>query len=92
MYGALILLICLGLGIFSYISSSDALKTSIDENLMEMARADAKIVTEKINSQLNALEAWANDPSIKSSEISINEKLALLEVEVTRSGHKNNAC
>jgi len=89
MYGALILLICLGLGIFSYISSSDALKTSIDENLMEMARADAKIVTEKINSQLNALEAWANDPSIKSSEISINEKLALLEVEVTRSGHKN---
>ena len=86
MFGALMLIICAGLGICAFFSSSNALKSSIDENLMELAKANAKTMSEKIKIQFNSLGAWANDPSIKSSELSVEEKLEFLDVEVIRSG------
>jgi len=88
LYGVLMFVICAGLGISSYLSSSDALKTNIDENILEIASADAKIISEKVNTQLNALEALANSPWIKSNELTIDEKMVLLQDEVKRSGHK----
>lgn len=89
LFGILIFTICVGLGISVYFSASNALKTNIDENLVEIAKADAKIITEKINTHLNALEALANSPWIKSSELTLEQKLALLQDEVERSGHKS---
>lgn len=89
LFGILIFTICVGLGISAYFSASNALKTNIDENLVEIAKADAKIITEKINTHLNALEALANSPWIKSSELTLDQKLALLQDEVERSGHKS---
>jgi len=89
LFGILIFTICVGLGISAYFSASNALKTNIDENLVEIAKADAKIITEKINTQLNALEALANSPWIKSSELTLEQKLALLQDEVERCGHKS---
>lgn len=88
-FGLLIFVICVGLGICSYINAHDALKANIDENLLEIARADAKIISEKINTQLNALEALASSPWLKSNELTDKEKLELLQDEVERSGHKS---
>lgn len=42
LFGVLMFLICAGLGICSYLSSSNALKTNIDENLLEIAKANSK--------------------------------------------------
>lgn len=89
LFGALIILICAGLGICAYFSASDALKSSIDEHLIEIARADAKVITEKVNTQLNALEAIADSFWIESKELTVDEKLDLLQHEVERSGHKS---
>ncbi len=89
LFGMLMFVICAGLGVCSYLSSSDALQTNIDENLLEIAKADAKIISEKVSTQLNALEALADSPWIKNNQLTIDEKLELLQNEVQRSGHKS---
>ncbi|SHJ40779.1 methyl-accepting chemotaxis protein [Lutispora thermophila] len=88
-FGVLMFVICIGLGISAYLSSSSALKTNIDENLLEIAKANAKIITEKLNTQINALQALAESPWIKSSELTLDEKLDLLRDEVKRNEHVN---
>ena len=85
----LIFVICAGIGICAYISSSNALKANIDENLIELAEANAKVISEKINTQFNALQALAESPWIKSNELTLTEKVALLRNEVQRNGHVN---
>lgn len=78
----------MGLGAFAYIEASDALRSKIDEDLVELAVANAKFITEKINTQFNALESLANSPWINSDQFSLQEKLKFLQNEVERSGHK----
>ncbi|HEY8363500.1 MAG TPA: methyl-accepting chemotaxis protein [Tissierellaceae bacterium] len=87
-FGILIFIICMGLGAFAYIEASDALRSKIDEDLVELAVANAKFITEKINTQFNALESLANSPWINSDQFSLQEKLKFLQNEVERSGHK----
>jgi len=87
-FGMLMFVICVGLGVCAYLSASDALKTSIDENLVEIAEADAKVITEKINTQFNALAALADSPWLENNELTVEEKLNLLQHEVKRCGHK----
>ena len=89
LFGIMMFVLCAGLGISAYISASDALKTNIDENLVEIAEANAKVIAEKVNTQLNALQALANNPLIKSGDLTLEEKMALLQTEVERSGHKS---
>jgi len=88
-FGILMLIICLGLGVCASLGSQASLKRSIDEDLLELAKADAKIITEKIQTQLNALEAIADNPTIVSSEPTLEEKMVILRQEVIRSGHKS---
>jgi len=56
---------------------------------LEIAEADAKIIAEKLNTQFNALQALAESPWIKSNELTLDEKVALLKDEVKRNGHVN---
>ena len=89
LFGILIFIICTGLAVFAYYSASNALKTNIDENLLEIAKAEAKIITEKVNIQFNALQALAESPWIKSNDLTLEEKVKLLRNEVQRNGHIN---
>jgi methyl-accepting chemotaxis protein len=89
LFGTLMFVVCTGLGISAYLNANDALKTTIDENLLEIARADAKIISEKVTAQLNALETIANSPWIKSKDLTTKEKLDLLQDEINRSGYKD---
>lgn len=89
MFGALIITICAGLAICAYLSSSDALKEKIDDSLLELAKADSMIISEKVSTQLNALEALANSSWLKGNDLTMKEKLELLQDEVQRSGHKS---
>ena len=89
LFGVLMLVICAGLGNFAYYSSSDALKNSLEENLLGIAEADAHVIEEKITTQYNALQALAETQWIKSNEITMAEKAAMLRDEVQRSGHVN---
>ena len=89
LFGTLIFIICVSLGICAYLDSSNALKASIDENLLEIAKADAKIISEKVKTQLNGLEALASIPWVKSDELTIDQKLAFLHNEIERSGFRD---
>lgn len=86
-YGALLLIICIGFGVISYIASSNAILASINESLGQIAEEDAKIVAEGMKVQLNALEALAETEFLKSDTLTLDEKLGLLKSEVKRSGH-----
>lgn len=89
LFGLLLFIICAGLGFCAFFSARDALQGSIDQDLIEIAEADAKVISEKINTQLNALESLANSPWIKDNQLTLDEKLEFLNHEVKRSGHKN---
>jgi len=89
LFGMLLLVICLGLGTWTYFSTSNTLKANTDENLLEIAEANAKIIAEKINTQLSTLQALAEIPWMKSSELTPAEKASMLVNEVQRCGHIN---
>lgn len=86
-FGGLIFVICIGLGIITYIASDNALSASVDESLSQMAYESAKVVQERIDAQLNTLGALAESDAIKSDALTLDEKLELLKNEVKRSGH-----
>ena len=86
-FGGLLFLICIGLGIITYIVSGNALSTSIDESLSQLANAGAKVVQERVAAQLNTLGALAETDAIKKDTLTLDEKLELLKSEVKRNGH-----
>lgn len=47
LFGLLMSVISTGLGLNTYITASDTLADSIDESLLEIAEANAKVITEK---------------------------------------------
>jgi len=85
--GSLLIFVCIGLGIISYISASNAITSQTNETLPQVAHQGAKVVSERIKAILNTLEAVANNDRIKDPNISWEEKKILLEEEVKRSGH-----
>ncbi len=86
-FGILVFFICLGLGVVSNIASSRALSSNIDESISQMAKESAKGVARELKVQANALEALAGSDWLKNNNLTIDEKLALLENEVERSSH-----
>jgi len=86
-FGGLMFLICIGLGVITYIVSSNALSSSIDESLSQLANAGAKVVQERVAAQLNTLGALAETDAIKKDTLTLDEKLKLLDNEVKRNGH-----
>lgn len=86
-FGVLLLIICSGLGIVSYIASTDALSASIDESLSQMATESAKVVHERINNTLSTLEAVAENSSIGNDQLPLDERLGQLQNEMQRSGY-----
>ncbi|MCR4430318.1 MAG: cache domain-containing protein [Tepidanaerobacteraceae bacterium] len=86
-FGALAIAICIGLGVISYIDSANALISIINESLLQMANEAAKVIHSRVEARLDALEVLAENSSIKDDELTLDEKLKLLENEVKRSGH-----
>ena len=86
-FGALLLVVCIGLGLVSYIISSKALISNVNEELPEMAQQSARTVQSRVESQLNALEAVAAETQISDMNNSWDNKKAILDAEVKRSGH-----
>lgn len=86
-FGILIFFICAGLGVVSLKVASDALSTNIDESISQMAKEASKGVSRELRVITNALEALAGSDWLISNDLTTNEKLALLQEEVNRSGH-----
>ena len=87
LFGTVIFLLCAGLGLVAYLISSNALSTNIDETLTQMAIEASSIVSSRVDTQLNVLEAYAQMDIIKNTQIPIEEKLEFLKKESERNGH-----
>lgn len=87
LFGFLITVVCIGLGIISFTISKNALVTNINETLSQMASESAKGVARELRVQLNALEALAESSLIKENSLTTEDKLDMLKREVKRSGH-----
>ncbi len=90
-FGLLILIVCAGLGLITYVQSSSAISSQVDESLAQLARESSKLVKERNDLHLNTLEVAAESDLIKSDTIAIDEKLNFLKREVERSGHLSMA-
>ncbi len=87
LFGILLLAMCLGIGLVSYLSSYEALSQNIDESLLQLSSEASKVVEARIHTQLNALEALAGSEELKSSSVTTEEKMHILQDEVERSSH-----
>ena len=87
LFGLLVFFICFGLGVVSYVVSSDALSSNIDESISQMAKESSQGVARALTVQTNALEALAGSEWLQGNSLTIDEKLELLKNEVKRSGH-----
>lgn len=86
-FGVLIFSLCAGLGLVAYRVSSEALAEKIDESIVQLADAGAKIVASRVETELAALETFAEYELIKNPEVPIEEKLEFLEKESEKNGH-----
>lgn len=86
-FGLLVVVICGGLGILSYISASSAMSENITESLKQLADKSSDLIQERVNSRLNSLEVMAESDTIQSATLSMEDKLSLLKKEVDRAGY-----
>ena len=85
--GAILLFVCAGLGVISYITAANAITAQVEQNLPQIAGQGAKVVSERMNVVLGTLEAVANNDRIKDKNNSWEDKKELLQEEAKRSGH-----
>ncbi|AWI05413.1 methyl-accepting chemotaxis protein [Clostridium drakei] len=84
--GLLISVICIGLGVISFINSSKALNTNLSKTLPKIAEQTANNVQSKLEGQLNVLSAIAARSEIKDANNSWQNKVKILTEEGKRIG------
>lgn len=82
-----LVIVCTGLGVVSYITSSKALTDNVKETLPQMAGQAAKIVEARIQEQFLALETLAATDDIWNTRNPWENKAAILTTEAKRGGH-----
>jgi len=85
--GILILITCAGLGLISYFTSNNALVSSVNTTLPQIAVQTANSVEQKVNGDLNVLEGIVSQGEITNPENSYDTKLELFKDEVKRLGY-----
>lgn len=86
-FGLLLLAVCVGFGVVSYIMAARAFEKETVSSLENVARQGAKVVQSRIEEQFNTLEVVASMHEISDTAIPWEEKLIVLNKEVKRSGH-----
>ena len=84
--GFLLLFVCAGLGMISYINATNAVTAQVNQTLPQTAAQGAMVVSERMNALLGTLEAVANSEKIKDINSSWEDKNKILQEETKRSG------
>ncbi|MDF2672577.1 MAG: methyl-accepting chemotaxis protein [Clostridiales bacterium] len=85
--GSLLLLVCAGFGVISYITSSNALIANVQESLPQLANQTAMVVESRVEGQLDILEALANETEIKDVSLEWESKLDILQDQISKRDH-----
>ncbi len=81
-----LLIVCLGLGITTLKTSSSALTNTAVNQLDDIAKQGALVVSKTLDEQWNSMEVLASNAVISNSHSSDAERTAILKKEVERSG------
>lgn len=84
--GVLIGIICIGLGVISFINSSNALKSNLGKTLPNIAEQTASNIEGRTQGDLKQLETIAAREDVCNPNISIENKLNILSKENDRIG------
>ena len=84
--GLLIGVICIGLGVISFVNSSNALTSNLGKTLPKIAEQAANNIVGRIEGQLSSLEVMAASNDIKNLKNPWENKVPILLAEVERSG------
>lgn len=81
----LIGVICIGLGLLSFINSSNALRLNIGKTLPKIAEQEASSIQARVEGQLSLLEDIASKDDIMNSNNSWQDKITFLLNEIKRT-------
>ena len=84
--GLLIGVICVGLGIISFLNSSNALRSNLGKTLPKIAEQTAGNVSGRLEGQLKALEGIATKSEISDPNTATEIKMPILSNEAKRMG------
>lgn len=79
---AIVLVIIIGLSVFSLLLSSKALSNNIEKTMPAIAQEGAKAVSARITEQLSILKQISYESTVTNSSKSINDKLSVLNTYV----------
>lgn len=85
--GSLILVICAGLGLTSYLNAADAISTQVDESLLVLARQGSDKISGRVNAILDTLEAVASQEEFREAASTWEDKQAIMNEALKRNGH-----
>lgn len=85
-FGLLIGIMCIGLGIVSFISSSNSLMSNLSKTLPKVAEQTASNFQGRIEGELNSVAAIAARPDINNPNDPLKDKMLILSNEVKRTG------
>lgn len=84
--GLLLGIVCVGLGVISFINSSNALRSNLGKTLPKIAEQTASNISGRLEGQLKSLEAIAERPEISNPNIAVESKMPILSDEAKRIG------
>lgn len=83
-FGLIVVIVCIGIGVSSYIMANDALESNLETILPEVAKQTANNIYSEVEGEIKTLETVAQRSELKDSSLSIQEKLNILAAEGVR--------
>ncbi|MDP4178215.1 MAG: methyl-accepting chemotaxis protein [Bacillota bacterium] len=87
----ILLVVCVGLGISSYIISSNTLISNVNSELPQLAKQGAYVVEKSLDEQWNSLEVLASNDKVRDPAVPMDEKIKIMKEEAKRTGDINVA-
>lgn len=87
--GVIIFVVCIGLGVVSYVTAENAITVVAEEMMVQMVSKSSQMIEEKLNYQFGVLNTLANTDFIRNTNVTAEEKLEYLKEVVEREGYSS---
>ncbi|MBU3089165.1 methyl-accepting chemotaxis protein [Clostridium gasigenes] len=85
LFGIIIIIISVSLGIVSMKAASNALKSNIEKTIPEIAKEGSKVIESRINNELGVVKTIAENENIKNINSFNDKAIAILNSEAKRN-------
>lgn len=85
-FSLLFVLVCAGIGTFSYFISANLLESSTSKQLQDLSKQGAAVISKSLDEQWSSLEVLAQNETISDPDSSWDARIKVMQTEVKRSG------